>query len=833
MKIAKTFILFFCLLTFQEVNSQYVYNWFPVQTGTGSNLNYIYFTNNNLWLVGSAGAILYSTNQGFNWSSQNSGTNNELRSIYDFGNKFICGAGGMILKSTNNGTSWFSLTSGTGQTLNGISRLSFMSLFVVGNSGTILISTNMGSSWQTVSSGTSVNLNSITGYGNYGWIAGANGLIMASTDAGLTWVSQSSGTVNNLNYIVSFDMNNVWAVGDNGTILATSNAGTNWSVRTSNTVSALKSLSFNSGSFWIAGSWGTTLRSTNGGLNWIVQPGYTSNHLNSVCFFTSDFGLAAGNSGTLFMRRVDSNYTIYSKLDFNNINSWFVNRGIFDQDVRNSSSPGFEWPKGTGQTAIFSAGLTIAALYNGSLRMASAMYSGEYLPGYIADSSGIPVARTQLNFKFYNVKRGDNAGNNPDWANWGLMVPYGAPFVDVNNNGTYEPNIDTPGVKNSAQTIFLCMTDGFPGTHSPSEGFGGGTQPLYAEVHLTAWCYDNPDLIDVQVIKWDVINKSHTQWTGAYFSITSDPDLGCADDDYIGCDTTRNLGFCYNGEDIDCSSSNRYPGVVPAVGFQWLTCNGVQNLGMTSFDFFTCSGCGGPVCERDPNPGADKAYNYMKGFKLDGTPWVIPPGGPQNMTKYVYSGDPETGNGWCESQGTISGSVQNCGGPGITTGNIITSNSPGDRRMIINSGSDNLTLNSGDTQKVIIAQLIARGTNRKNSVTRLKILADTVKANCSRGFIIGVEPISNNVPQKFSLAQNHPNPFNPKTLIIYELPEQGFVKLVIYDVMGREIQTLVNEKQQAGSYKADWDGTNFASGIYFYKITIGTFEQTKKMVLIK
>lgn len=122
-------------------------------------------------------------------------------------------------------------------------------------------------------------------------------------------------------------------------------------------------------------------------------------------------------------------------LDANNINSWILNTGIFDQDRRTPNTPGFEWPKGSGSDAIFTCGLTIAALYNGSLRMASAMYSGEYVPGYVADSLGIPVGRTSSIFKIYSVKRHDSYTSNPDWLNWGLMVPYGAPYVDVNHNG--------------------------------------------------------------------------------------------------------------------------------------------------------------------------------------------------------------------------------------------------------------------------------------------------------------------------------------------------------------------------------------------------------------
>ncbi len=85
----------------------------------------------------------------------------------------------------------------------------------------------------------------------------------------------------------------------------------------------------------------------------------------------------------------------------------------------------------------------------------------------------------------------------------------------------------------------------------------------------------------------------------------------------------------------------------------------------------------------------------------------------------------------------------------------------------------------------------------------------------------------------FKLYQNYPNPFNPVTKINYELPNDGKVKLMIYDVLGREIKTLVNEVKQAGKYTVEFNGHNFASGVYFYRIESGKFTEVKRMVLVK
>ncbi len=89
------------------------------------------------------------------------------------------------------------------------------------------------------------------------------------------------------------------------------------------------------------------------------------------------------------------------------------------------------------------------------------------------------------------------------------------------------------------------------------------------------------------------------------------------------------------------------------------------------------------------------------------------------------------------------------------------------------------------------------------------------------------------LPLSYSLSQNYPNPFNPVTKINYELPGDGKVKLMIYDILGREIRTLVNEVKQAGKYTVEFNGSNFASGVYFYRIEAGKFTEVKRMVLIK
>ena len=103
---------------------------------------------------------------------------------------------------------------------------------------------------------------------------------------------------------------------------------------------------------------------------------------------------------------------------------------------------------------------------------------------------------------------------------------------------------------------------------------------------------------------------------------------------------------------------------------------------------------------------------------------------------------------------------------------------------------------------------------------------------------VSILNVSYELPTKFSLYQNFPNPFNPTTSIKFDIQKTTATKLIIYDALGREVTTLVNEQLSAGSYQVDWpaptgDGSNYTSGVYFYTLQAGDYKETKKMLLLK
>jgi hypothetical protein len=96
-----------------------------------------------------------------------------------------------------------------------------------------------------------------------------------------------------------------------------------------------------------------------------------------------------------------------------------------------------------------------------------------------------------------------------------------------------------------------------------------------------------------------------------------------------------------------------------------------------------------------------------------------------------------------------------------------------------------------------------------------------------------VKGFGNNIPNALALDQNYPNPFNPSTKIQFEIPEAQFVTLKVYNLLGQEVATLINERLEAGRYRAEFDAANLPSATYFYRLQAGNFSQAKKMTVLK
>lgn len=569
-----------------------------------------------------------------------------------------------------------------------------------------------------------------------------------------------------------------------------------------------------------------------------------------ICFFTFDvYSKDRFNSQSSSVVDLAAAQSLF--LQSGNINTVIRNDGYFNYDKITfpSSISGLLWPAGANQrlTAIFTSGLWIGAKVNVSpgikeLRLAASMYETHYSPGNIPVIGQVPPSSVCSDpaFNGYLVNLTDqslvNGGtrtkvaggrtytfNYSSWAAW--PVSLGAPFVEVNGIPGYQPGWDSDrpgtGIGNSRPselifTVFMDYTNCTNSTHAIQLSLPGGTLPLGVEVQQLAYAFDINGFHDTYFVSYKIINKSGKSWDSTFIGLMNDADLGGADDDVTGCDSTRNIGFTYNYDNQDAE----YGAAPPAVGYRILqgpvvftgnnldtaklpcsTLVGYKMRLMTGhFGFFNS----GTSCFGDPD-SASFTYNVLRGKDACGNTLINYTTG--QPTTYVYSGNACTRTGWYDSTG-------------------------GDKRNLINSGPFNM--NSGDTQIVTYSYTITRGINNYQSVCDLLNITDNIKYNYYNCFnLIGVTPVNNTIPKQFSLEQNYPNPFNPSTVIKFSVPKTGHVALIIYDALGREVNRLLNEEIPAGNYSIDFNAAALPSGVYFYNLTSDGFNDTRKMVLIK
>ena len=416
---------------------------------------------------------------------------------------------------------------------------------------------------------------------------------------------------------------------------------------------------------------------------------------------------------------------VYTFSNINNISTVLRNDGTADIDVTQQNS-GLVFPKGSRKTAMYSSGLLWAAKIAGDpqVRVGGSGHRSGLQPGRVL-SVGVAEDPNLDHVRIYRVRpdyrnadlsaeiadEGISAAEiraqyEADWNSW--PAAQGAPFTDVDSNGTYDPTVDIPGVTGADQTVWFVAND----LNSTNTADLYGAQPLGIECQFTTWAYAQEGPLGNMIFKsFVIINKSTQTFDSMYVAMWSDPDLGFADDDFVGCDTSLSLGFVYNAANVDQTYGSLPP---PAAGFDFFQgprvpspgssaifrgrlVDGYQNLPMTSFFYFIRSDLtlADPV-QGDP-AGSTQMYNFMRGrIGLTGQPFRDPQG---NETPFVLTGDPVAESGWLDGQQYPSG----------------------DRRMGLSSGP--FIMAPGDTQEVVVAEICAGaipGVDRLTAVNLLK-----------------------------------------------------------------------------------------------------------------
>jgi hypothetical protein len=305
-----------------------------------------------------------------------------------------------------------------------------------------------------------------------------------------------------------------------------------------------------------------------------------------------------------------------------------------------------------------------------------------------------------------------------DWNNW--RADLGAPYDDVDNNGSYNPTVDVPGYPGADQTVWTISNDvptivdanGDSIAYSNTSEWLYGSDPVGVELQVTVWAYK---LESEKPLGNAIYKRAKLIYTGlepgsqyinpevldtVYFTQWSDPDLGTYTDDYVGCDIDLSFGFVYNGNELDGVFNGIYDMPVPSGGYDFLKTpedgNGIE-LGMTAFTYF---GAGASITDPDFSySGSLQWYNLMEGFlPRPEYPTQIPFTNPitGEETKFALPGDPATGQGWID---------------GIDL-------PPGDRRLVMSSGP--FSMNKGESQEIIVALVGAQRINAIESLRELK-----------------------------------------------------------------------------------------------------------------
>jgi len=424
-------------------------------------------------------------------------------------------------------------------------------------------------------------------------------------------------------------------------------------------------------------------------------------------------------------------------IDANRILMFVTNKGSFAYDNGSyfGKSDGLYFPF-TSTDDIFSGRNDLTPIYAGSIWMGAQVAEIDTLhPYWIAHSADLAVevgdtlvtsgqhdtdwgigpiidgmpAEGDANaaYRVYVLYRDSLAENpNNDYLNW--PVAQGAPVDTLTGLPLMLGDEMHWGVYNDLDI----------GKHVGSRGTAG--RGLGIEVRQTAFAFAREGALgNIVFMRFRAYNKGPYDLTNMFISLWSDPDLGDANDDYVGCDTLTSLGFCYNSQSEDANYGSTPPAtgydffqgpIVPgdpsdtAVGWNFTLWPGMKNLGMVSFNRY--------VNPFGPDTPTD-SYEFMNGLNKDGTPVIVPGSSPPETTMYYNSGDPVEGTGFLDV-------------------------SPDDRRFMQSTGP--IDMAQGDSVEVVAAILCGQSADYLASITELRAVDDFAQSVYDRMFQLPSPP---------------------------------------------------------------------------------------------
>lgn len=480
---------------------------------------------------------------------------------------------------------------------------------------------------------------------------------------------------------------------------------------------------------------------------------------------------------------------------------------------------------------VYEQGLWMLGKIKGETHAGITEWNTHFSPGPIINGQPAMLYNPldSARYTIYKINKGDNH-NNPDYNNW--PIDLGAP---VNYNGN-------PLIKGD-QTLWTA----FNAADSTTLNYWQWFQPnnnlnlLPIEIQQLAFARsgnkkDNEDIFSNTIFfEYTIINKGNSAIDSAFIGFWTDIDFDYISNNPPAVDTVAQVGYCWALSDTFYTNiPQRAPAAVgftliygpsvPSVGqnsvFNGRSLSDHKNLPLTAFH-----GIEDDQTLYQPFNMAesiDGAWNMANGLQSDGLPNIDPSNG--KVTKFQLSGDPITNQGWVYPKNFTGG------GAGF----------------VMFTGPFNLAPN--DTQWIMIALIPAEGNDRFESIKIMREKAMLLRSLPYDTLAYGITSYKINyvdttnlpdiveseiVPDQLSLSQNFPNPFNPETTIIFGLPQQEHVSLKVFDILGREVRTILDEIKDAGTYRIRFNSFGLASGIYIYRISSNNNSQVKKMIILR
>ncbi len=684
----------------------------------------------------------------------------------------------------------------TGSNLYSIKFVNSTTGFIAGASGTILKTTNAGQLWLIKNSNANYSINSIDFFDvNTGLAVCINSsqnesVILKTTDGGETWY-QPVSSIHHWLWSIDCTLNNsAFIVCDSGIIYKTTNLGNSWFGIYTGFNYSLSSASFLNDSLgYITGLNGLILKTTNGGLNWIQQVSQGQSPLKSTYFINPNTGYIVGgfifssiqkttNGGNNWFLQSSPGRYLFS-VNFFDVNSGYAVGN--DGTILRTINAGDNWNLlNTNLTewlfGVYSVNPSVTYLVgqNGTIEMTSdggiSWISQFYGSVYTLNSICFPSINTG-----YSIGGGE--GN------------YGRALIKTTNGGLNWLYKDLPGNDIWQKVYFVNIETGF---------VIGGNGKIFKTTNEGVDWFDYSinigDLLDINFIDpnfgFGIGSKTFKTTNGGNNWIILS-DTGGFSIKFLNTET----GYVISSNSIDNYTIKK----TTNGGFNWITQYSNSNNNLVSMFFLNENT--GFACSNFPNSFILKTSNGGNNWQSIFTDSLLFP--ELNCIWFV-----NINTGYC---------VGSYNGVPYTNGYIIK------------------TTNSGQNWSLLDTM--------QNGLNSIFFVNDSVGYSCGQaglilktttgGAPIGIKPISNSIPTKFILYQNYPNPFNSVTKIKYQIPSTSYIKLIIYDILGREVKKLVNNKQEAGIYQVEWDASNFSSSIYFYKLVAGDFIDSKKIVLLK